>query len=154
MKNVSGHEKNRYLRTGNRNLNRRACREHVMNIEQSSPISVVQRPYPTHSFPLQQRRATCYPFPTALAHTFATCDKRLISKPRSGELRTQKLKYHFFRTQSLKVLPLKPGEGQYTAIHAILTARDFFLADFYPSSLSTCIFSKTSPKFFCVGCCG
>ena len=98
-----------------------------MNIEQSSPISVVQRPYPTHSFPLQQRRATCYPFPTALAHTFATCDKRLISKPRSGELRTQKLKYHLLKTQSLKVLSLKHGAGQYDiVIHATLTARDFF----------------------------
>ena len=26
------------------------------------------------------------------------------------------------------VLPLKPGVGQYIAIHATLTARDFFLA--------------------------
>ena len=120
----------------------------MTNIEQSSPISVMQRPYPTHSFPLQQRQATCYPFPTALAHTFATCDKRLISKPRSGELRTQKLKYHFFRTQSLKVLPLKPGEGQYTAIHAILTARDFFLANLYPSGPLTCILLQNLSRVF------
>ena len=54
--------------------------------------------------------------------------------PRSGELRTQKLKSHLVRTQSLNALPLKPGVGQYIAIHAILTARDFFLAYFYPSS--------------------
>ena len=47
--------------------------------------------------------------------------------PRSGELRTQKLKSHLVRTQSLNVLPLKPGVGQYIAIHATLTARDFFL---------------------------
>ena len=52
---------------------------------------------------------------------------------RSGELRTQKLKSHLVRTQSLNVLPIKPGVGQYIAIHATLTARDFFLAYFYPS---------------------
>ena len=50
--------------------------------------------------------------------------------PRSGELRTQKLKPHLVRTQSLNVLPFKPGVGQYIAIHATLTARDFFLANF------------------------
>ena len=45
---------------------------------------------------------------------------------RSRELRTQNLKSHLVRTQSLIVLPLKPGVGQYIAIHATLTARDFF----------------------------
>ncbi|WP_419597048.1 hypothetical protein, partial [Thiolapillus sp.] len=35
--------------------------------------------------------------------------------PRSGELRTLKLKSHLVRTQSLNVLPLKPGVGQYIA---------------------------------------
>ena len=45
-----------------------------------------------------------------------------------GELRTQKLKSHLARTQSLNVLPSKPGVGQYIAIHAKLTARNFFLA--------------------------
>ena len=68
--------------------------------------------------------------------------------PRSGELRTQKLKSHLVRTQSSNVLPFKPGVGQYIAIHATLTARDFFLAYFYPSSPFTCIFSKISPNFF------
>ena len=67
--------------------------------------------------------------------------------PRSGELRTQKLKSHLVRTQSLNVLPLKPGVGQNIAIHATLTARDFFLAYFYTSGPFTCIFSKTSPDF-------
>ena len=52
------------------------------------------------------------------------------------------------RTQSLKVLPLKPGVGQYIAMHAVLTARDFFLDNFYPSGPFSCIFSKTSPKVF------
>ena len=73
--------------------------------------------------------------------------------PRSGELRTVKLMSHLLRTQSLNVLPLKPGVGQYMAIHATLTVRDFFLP---------CLFllfwsihqhvSKTSPVFSCVGC--
>ena len=34
---------------------------------------------------------------------------------------------HLMRTQSLKVLPLKPGVGQYIAMHATLTARNFSL---------------------------
>ena len=67
--------------------------------------------------------------------------------PRIGELRTQKLRSHLMRKQSLKVHPLKPGVGQYIAMHTTLTARDFFLADFYLSSPFTCIFSKTSPEF-------
>ena len=60
----------------------------------------------------------------------------------------QKLKSHLVRTQSLNVLPFTLGVGQYIAIHAKLTARDFFLAYFYPSGPVTCIFSKTSPDFF------
>ena len=47
---------------------------------------------------------------------------------------------------------LKLGVGQYIAIRATLTARDFCLAYFYPSGPFTCIFSKTSPDFSCVGC--
>ena len=61
--------------------------------------------------------------------------------PRSGELRTQKLKSHLVRTQSLNVLPFKPGVGQYIAIHATLTAKDFFMSIHLH-------FSKTSPDFF------
>ena len=52
------------------------------------------------------------------------------------------------RTQSLKVLPSKPGVGQYIAIHATLTARDFFLANFYPPGPFNCIFSQASFEFF------
>ena len=63
--------------------------------------------------------------------------------PHSGELRTQKLKSHLVRTQSLNVLPLKPGVSQYPT----LTARDFFLAYFYPSGPFTCIFPKPLPHF-------
>ena len=66
----------------------------------------------------------------------------------SGEQRMQKLKSHLMRTQSLNVVPLQPGVGQYIAKHAMLTAREFFLANFYPSGPFTCIFSKISSEFF------
>ena len=52
----------------------------------------------------------------------------------------------------LKRSPVKPGVGQYIAIHAKFTARDFFLACFYLSGPFTCIFAQTSPDFSCVGC--
>ena len=68
--------------------------------------------------------------------------------PRSGEMRTQNLKSHLVRTHTLNVLPLKPGVGQYIAIHAALTARDFFLAYFYPSGPFTCIFFQNLFRFF------
>ena len=70
----------------------------------------------------------------------------------SGELRTQKLKSHLIRTQSLNVLPLKPGVGQYTAMPTTHTAKDFFLANFYPSGPFTCIFPKHLPSFSSVSC--
>ena len=70
---------------------------------------------------------------------------------RSEKLWTQKLKSHLLRTQSLMVLPLKPGVSQYIAIHATLTARNFFLAYFYPSGPFTCIFFPKPPPilFLC-----
>ena len=54
-------------------------------------------------------------------------ERRFLLSPRSGELRTHKLKSHLMRTQSLNVLPFKPGVGQYIALHATLTAWDFLL---------------------------
>ena len=84
----------------------------------------------------------------AIFRTEVTEDNFAKSASRSGELRTQKLKSHLVRTRSLNALSLRPGVGQYIAIHATLTARDFFLAYFYPSGPFTCIFSKTSPDFF------
>ena len=54
----------------------------------------------------------------------------------------QKLKSHLVRTQSLNVLPLKPGVGQYISVHATLTARDFFLAYFYLPVHSPAFFPK------------
>ena len=44
----------------------------------------------------------------------------------------QNLNSHPLRTQSLKVLPLKPGVSQYIAIHAMLTARDFIVFMWVP----------------------
>ena len=82
-----------------------------------------------------------------LSNPQACTDTFTSRSPRSGELRTQKLKSHLVRTQSLNVLPLKPGVSQYIAIHATPTARDFFLAYFYTSGPFTCIFSKPSPNF-------
>ena len=51
------------------------------------------------------------------------------------------------RAQSLNVLPLKPGVGQYIAIHATLTAREFFLVYFNPSGPFTCIFFQNLSRF-------
>ena len=77
---------------------------------------------------------------------FSLLSHSAVTTSRSGELRTQKLRSHLI-IHSLKVLSLKPGVGLYIAMHATLTARDFFLAHFYPSGQFTCIFSKTSPDF-------
>ena len=74
--------------------------------------------------------------------------------PRRGELRTQKLRSHLLRTQSSKILPLKPGVGQHIATHATLTAGNFILANFYPPGPFTCIFPKTSFERFSGVSCG
>ena len=79
--------------------------------------------------------------------TVGNCQKYLRRRPRSVELWTQKLKSHLVRTQSLNILPLKVRVAQYIAIHATLTARDFFLAYFYPSGPFTCIFPNPLPIF-------
>ena len=60
---------------------------------------------------------------------------------RSGELRTQKLKSPLVRTQSLNVLPLKPGVGQYIALHAMLSSLLIFILPVH----STALFSKPLP---------
>ena len=67
---------------------------------------------------------------------------------RSWELRMHELKSHLVRTQSLNVLSLKPGVGQYIAIHDTLTVRDFFLAYVYPSGPFTGIFFPNLSRFF------
>ena len=68
--------------------------------------------------------------------------------PRNGVLQTYKLKTHLLRTQSSKILPLKPEEDQKIAMHATHTARDFFPANFYSPAPFTCIFSRTPLEFF------
>ena len=78
---------------------------------------------------------------TCLSHSVYPFLCLSLAQSRTGELRTQKLKSHLVRTQSLNVLPLKPGVGQYIAIHATLTAGDFFFTYFYPSDPLTSIFS-------------
>ena len=104
------------------------------------PRSIVGATW-THWF-LSKTNLPCHWFPD-------TSPKRdHLTYPRSGDLRTQKLKSHLVKTQILNVLPLKPGVGQYIAIHATLTARDFFLAYFYPSSPFTCIFFQNLSRFF------
>ena len=87
-------------------------------------------------------------WPPLFLHLLPSASRNYLPPPPSspgiGELRTQKLKSHLMRIQ---VLPLKPGVGQYTAMHITLTARVFFVANFYPSGPFTNIFSKTSPEF-------
>ena len=74
-----------------------------------------------------------------------------MRNPCSWELWMQKLNSQV-RKQSLNILPLKPGVGQYIAIHAMLTARNFFLVYFYPPSPFTCIFPKPLPIFPVLAC--
>ena len=60
----------------------------------------------------------------------------------------KKLKLHLMRTENFKVLPVKPGVGQYIAMHASLTARDFLHANFYRSSPFTCNFFQNLSRVF------
>ena len=62
-------------------------------------------------------------------------------------LQTQKSNAHLLRTHSSKVLLLKSGVGQNIAMHAPLTARDFFLAIFYLPCPFTFSFPKLPPTF-------
>ena len=79
----------------------------------------------------------------------STCILLSDPPPHSGELRTQKLRFHLFRrTQSSKVLPLKLTVGQYVDMHATPTAKNFFLANFYPSCPFTCIFFQNVSRAF------
>ena len=73
--------------------------------------------------------------------------------PRSGELRMQKLKSHLVRTQSLNVLLLKPGVGQYIAIMLRLLPGISFLLISTLLVHSPAFFPKPLPIFPCV-CCG
>ena len=84
---------------------------------------------------------------------FSTLLVRLfVLHPHSRVLRTQKLRFPLVRTQSLKVLPLKPAVGQYIAMHATLTARGFSLLISTLPVRSPASFPKPLPSFSCVGC--
>ena len=75
--------------------------------------------------------------PAASVHFTPTYSESFsLARPRIGELRTQKLNSHLARTLTFNVLLLKPVVGQYKAIHATLTARNFL----YPSGPFTCIY--------------
>ena len=59
------------------------------------------------------------------------------------------LKVPSVENTELKDSPFKAW-GRSVLSHTYMAARDFFLANFYPSSPFTYIFSKTSPEFFSV----
>ena len=104
----------------------------------------------------QNPRADTWLADTTVRETFYSSKETLYSvlvrhtvdRPRSGELQTQKLKSNLVRTQSLNVLLLKPGVGQFIAMHGTLTARDFFLAYLYPSGPFICICFQNISRVF------
>ena len=67
--------------------------------------------------------------------------------PRSVELRTQKLKSHLLRLQSLKVLPEAWSRSVYSHTYYAY-CQGFLPRLFLPFGPFTCIFSKTSSNFF------
>ena len=52
------------------------------------------------------------------------------------------IKAPFVENRELKGSPFKRGASPYIAMHATLTGKKFFLANFYPSGPFTCIFPK------------
>ena len=128
----------------------------IQDIEKNQMIAVLfAKSGHVTSTPLQKRKtvnAEWY-INICLPKAFEAWTARRPNKQsRSGELRTQKLKPHLLRTQTLRVLPLKPGIGQNTAKHATLPARDFFPTNIYPSGPLTYIFPKPLPRLSCGGC--
>ena len=80
------------------------------------------------------------------------CTEDIFYLPAAGAADAE-IKVPSVENTSLKVFPLKPGEGQYLAMHAALTARNFFLASFYPSGPFICIFfPKPFPSFSSASC--
>ena len=88
--------------------------------------------------------SSMYRKPVSQAKSHLVLSEPAIVEPRSGELRTQKLEFHLRITQSL-TFSFKAWSRSVCSHNATLTAKDFFLADFYPSGPFTCIFSKTCP---------
>ena len=80
---------------------------------------------------------------------YCWCDSvGCLSQPHRGLLQTQKLKTHLLRTQSSKVLPFKPGEGQNTAMQCLTNCKGFLSYKFLPSqSIYLHFFQILSPIF-------
>ena len=87
--------------------------------------------------------------PTSCVWADGLHNRMCISLSLSLPLSLPQWESYLVRTQGLNVLPLEPRVGQYIAIQATLTARNFFLANFYPSGTFTCIFPKPLPSFSC-----
>ena len=90
------------------------------------------------------------PFELCIALAMKSEDREAVisSYSRNGELRTQKLKSHLVGTQSLNVLPLKPGIGQYTAIMLRLLPGISTLLISTLRVHSPAFFQKPLPVFF------
>ena len=92
--------------------------------------------------------ATCHPSAPCCHHygvglRYDSKQKDSVLRPRSGELRTQKLKSHLVRTQSLNVLPLKPGVVRLRLLPGISSLLISTLAVHSPA-----FFPKSLPIFF------
>ena len=75
--------------------------------------------------------------------------KLSLTGPRCGVLRMQEIKDPSVKNPELKGFVFGAIAGPRIATHITPTARDFFLAYFYPPYPFTCIFfSKTTPEFF------
>ena len=92
--------------------------------------------------------------PNKSQHTKSTLEKK-ISRRSSRDSNSQPFDHESGAlTNKLSRLPrclqtVKIPYFCYCCWHATPPARDFFLANFYPSGpFFTCIFSKTSPEFF------
>ena len=94
----------------------------------------------TFSFAHSYKLSFVHSFKFSFVHSFMH---------RSREPRTQKLKSHLVRTQSLSVLPLKPVVGQYIAIHATLTAMVFPCLFLHSQSIHLHFLQNLSRFFLC-----
>ena len=106
------------------------CNQPVGDVQSRPPGMVLQVSWckntPHIFFPKSRSSAITKMRLAVRYHINSTC--HLLIRPpssrpsRSGVLRTQKLKPHLLRSQSSKVLPLKPGVGHDRAMHASPTA--------------------------------
>ena len=100
--------------------------------------------------------------PTARSYSFQLMPSRVIQihtfslslfdiNPRSGVLRTQKLKTHLSRTQSSQILPFEPGVGPYVVMLLLLPGISSLLIPTFPVH-SPAFFPNPPPSVSCVGC--